>query len=147
MAKRDKSRHERSDADSKRPADIDALRARFLETGVEGPQVADTAGRRTMTKKTAEQLVQEKLVGKRVVQPAAVTPPKPDAVSRDLNELRRKYFGNTGDSTGAAASQPAQPAADTDIVIVVPTDPAADPAQAQPKGVVMTDGEETGRQG
>jgi hypothetical protein len=104
-----------------------------------------------MKKKSAREIVREKMPGKRVVSPrrsAADAPPQADAVSLDLPALRRKYFGEAARPSADAATQAASgPSPDTEIVLVAPANPAADAGQSQAKGVVVTDGEITGEQG
>jgi hypothetical protein len=104
-----------------------------------------------MKKKSAREVVKEKMPGKRIVTPrrsAASAPPQADAVSVDLPALRRKYFGDAARPSAAAPSRATGgPSPDTGIVLVTPVHPTADAGRSQPKGVVVTDGEITGEQG
>lgn len=103
-----------------------------------------------MAKKTAREIVQEKMPNKRVVTPAAAADaaaPKADAVSVDLDQMRRKYFGEGGAADDFLADVPPAPSPDTGIVLVAPAQPAADAGKAQAKAVIVSDGEITGEQG
>ena len=112
-----------------------------------------------LSKQKIKQIVKHDMPGYTVVEPAAgpaVDRPEaePDAVSAELDELRRQFFGNDYDRVGAAAAvvdslSAVDAAGDSGgIVLTRPAGPAADAGDGPgPKAVVISKGKVVAAQG